>query len=215
MRRAKIIADSRERNPELLDALESSGIDLEIQTLDVGDFILSDRICVERKTIQDFESSIINGRLFDQIRRLRAHYSLPILVLEGDASEFRLGSKVLNGTIAALYADYGITALALRSASDVADVLAGIAKREQTDDTREPSPKAGKRAHTSQQLQERIVGNLPGVGPKIARLLLARFGSIGRIADASAGELMEVDKIGRKKAELIHSTINCEYSSGA
>lgn len=212
MKPARIIADSRERNAELLDALEASGVKVETKTIHVGDFVLSDRICVERKTVRDFESSIINGRLFDQIKRLKEQYQLPILVIEGDASEFGLGSKVMNGTIASLYSDYGIVALSLKSAGDAAEFMASIAKREQSDEVREPSPKGGRRAHTVQQLQERIIGNLPGVGPKIARSMLSHFGNISAISNATAEELMNVDKIGKKKAELIRSTLNGSYS---
>ncbi len=213
MKQAKIIADSREKNAELLGTLASSGVDVETKTIHVGDFVLSDRVCVERKTVSDFESSIINGRLFAQIKRLREHYSFPILIIEGNASEFGLGSRVMNGTIAALYTDYGIVALPVRSASDAAEVMASIAKREQSEASREPSPKGGMRTYTSQQLQERIIGNLPGVGPKLSRLLLAHFGSIRSIAEASKDELMKVDKIGKKKAELVHGAFNCTYRS--
>ncbi|MFP3279069.1 MAG: ERCC4 domain-containing protein, partial [Candidatus Micrarchaeota archaeon] len=61
----------------------------------------SDRVCVERKRINDFENSIMNGRLFDQIERLHASFPKPIVILEGDGSEYRLGSNVITGTIKA------------------------------------------------------------------------------------------------------------------
>ena len=60
----KIIVDQRERNLELINALHENGVEVEIKTIPVGDYILSDRICVERKTVSDFESSIINGLNF-------------------------------------------------------------------------------------------------------------------------------------------------------
>ncbi len=49
---------------------------------------------------------------------------------------------------------------------------------------------------------------------KLARALLNRFGSIRGIAEANIDELVEVEKIGEKKAELIHRTINAEYEEG-
>jgi ERCC4-type nuclease len=64
------------------------------------------------------------------------------------------------------------------------------------------------------QLQTRIIGNLPGVGPKIARALLEHFGSVKAVSNASKEELMKVEKIGKKKAERIHAAINSDYRSG-
>lgn len=210
-----VIVDSRERNPELLEALESKGITIDRRMINVGDFVLSDRVCVERKTVSDFESSIINGRLFDQISRLREHYQFPMLIIEGDSADFRLGSMVMSGTIASLYIDHGIVALALRSATETAEIMACIAKREQCNTSREPSAKGGAKAYTTEQLQKRIIGNLPGVGPKIAEMLLEHFGSVKSISNASKDELMKVDKIGKKKAERIHSIVNDNYCSRA
>lgn len=213
MKAPRVIVDSRERNAELLDTLKSNGVIVDSRMLNVGDFVLSDRVCVERKTVSDFESSIINGRLFDQIKRMKEQYQFPMLIIEGDSEDFRLGSMVMNGTIASLYIDHGIVALALRSAKETAEIMTSIARREQCDDSREPSAKGGARAHTTEQLQQRIIGNLPGVGPKIARMLLEHFGSVKGISNASKEELMKVDKIGKKKAERIYSAVNDDYGS--
>lgn len=207
----RIIVDARERNNELINGIEAKGIEIEFRTAHVGDYIISDRICIERKTISDFESSIINGRIFDQIRRLRENYVLPLLILEGDADYFRLNSSVINGAIASLYMDYGIGILYTNDPQNTAEVIASIAKREQNGSAREPSPKGGARAYTHEQFQEHVVGNIPGIGPMLGRALLTRFKSVGNIANASVEELMDVEMIGKKKAELVHDTLNGPY----
>jgi Fanconi anemia group M protein len=214
MKAPTVIADLRERNEELLEALADRGVDVERTTLNVGDFVLSDRVCVERKTVSDFESSIIDGRLFDQMRRIREHYSFPLLIVEGHRADSRLGSTIMNGAIASLYIDHGIVALAVPDARGTAETMACIAKKEQSGEVREPSAKGGARAYTMGQLQTRIIGNLPGVGPKIARALLEHFGSVKAVSNASKEELMKVEKIGKKKAERIHAAINSDYRSG-
>ncbi len=210
MHTPKIIVDSRERNSDITSALEAKGLDIEIKALPVGDYAISDRVCIERKTMGDFESSLIDGRLFDQIHRLKEHYEFPILIIEGDG-EFRLKSAVINGTITYIYIEYGIVCIATESSKETAELMASLAKHEQADKQREPSPKGGARAYNDTQFQELIVGNLPGVGAKIARSLLAHFGSIRNIANASSEELMSVDKIGKKKAELIAKILNRQY----
>jgi ERCC4-type nuclease len=207
----RIIIDNRERNGELIKAIESKGIGIEFRTAHVGDYIISDRVCIERKTVADLESCLISGRLFDQIKRLKENYEFPILVLEGDVDYFRLRNNVINGAIAALYIDYGVMMLHTSDAESTGLVIASMAKHEYENDIREPSLKGGARAHTQDQFQEFIVGNIPGVGPKLARSLLAHFKSIRNIANADKSELVKVEKIGKKKADAIHSTLNALY----
>ena len=122
---------------------------------------------------------------------------------------------VMNGTIASLCIDHGIVALSMRNAKETAEIMISIARREQRGASREPSAKGGMRAYTPEQLQQRIIGNLPGVGPKIAKMLLEHFGSIRSVFNASKDELMKVDKIGKKKAEQIYSAMNGPYDSRA
>ena len=208
---ARVIVDNRERNSEILEALRAKGVALELRQVPVGDYVLSDRVCIERKTIQDFESSLMNGRLFDQIKRLKEHYEFPILLLEGDSDYFRLKSNVINGAMAALYIEYGIVVICTNGPQNTAEVIANLARHEQSDELREPSLKGGARAHTGRQFQEYIIGNLPGVGPKLARSLLVHFKNIRSIANAEPGELRKVEKIGRKKAEMIHDILNRIY----
>ena len=210
---AKVIIDNRERNIELIGAMEAKGLDIEVKMIHVGDYVISDRVCIERKTISDFESSIINGRLFDQIKRLKENYEFPILVLEGDPDYFRLKNEVINGVIAALYIDYGIAVIHTYNVSNTAEIIKRIAHHEQDNTTREPSLKGGARAYTKEQFQEFVIGNLPGVGSKLAKALLKHFKSIRNIANANQEELMKVDKIGKKKAEMIHNTLNGLYEN--
>lgn len=52
--------------------------------LQVGDFVLSPRICVERKTPEDLIGSFASGRLYDQVRSMTAYYDRPFLLIEYD-----------------------------------------------------------------------------------------------------------------------------------
>jgi Fanconi anemia group M protein len=211
MHAPEIIVDQRERNTELLKRLEELGVRIALVTLNVGDYVISDRICIERKTVPDFEGSIINGRLFDQLGRLREHYSYPMLLLEGDRDAFRMRRRAITGAVASLYVRYGIPVIMSESPTESAAIMESIARQEQDSEERLPSLKGGAKAYTSTQFQEFVVGNLPGVGPKLAKSLLKHFHSVRRIANAEVEELMEVDKVGEKKARLIHETLNGPY----
>ncbi len=206
----RVIIDRRERNQELIDALIGLGIEPEVATLDIGDYIISDRLCIERKTVSDFEKSIMDGRLFDQIERMKNSYELPIIVLEGNTEEFKLKHNVINGTIISIYSRYGIPILMSNSPSDTAEIILTTAKQEQNG-IREPTRKNGRKAFTNQEYMENVIANMPGIGPKLSRQLLKHFGSIEAIAHSDIKELCKVDKIGKKKAARIKEILNGNY----
>ncbi|MGC8710448.1 MAG: ERCC4 domain-containing protein [Candidatus Micrarchaeia archaeon] len=206
----KIIVDSRERNMELVEGLESQDVELEFATLPAGDYILSDRVCIERKTVSDFESSIMNARLFEQLERLKGSFQKPMLIIEGDKGDMKLSNNVILGATLKVYIDYGIQVLYSSYPGETAELLAFIARREQEHKDHEPRLVGIKKAYTEKQWQLLILGSIPGIGPKLAMALLHKFKSIKGVMNASIDDLVEVDKIGKKKAARVYQIINEE-----
>ncbi len=64
----KIYADTREANSGILKELSELGMDIKIQQLNAGDFLISDRVCVERKSVLRDTPVII--KIKDRIRIL-------------------------------------------------------------------------------------------------------------------------------------------------
>jgi hypothetical protein len=56
--------DIREMGAVLPSLIDYNGIKVVPATLTVGDYILSPKMCVERKALPDLEASFINGRLY-------------------------------------------------------------------------------------------------------------------------------------------------------
>ena len=207
----KIIVDNRERNVELLEGLSQFGVEMSFAQLPVGDYVLSDRMCVERKTVRDFEGSVMNSRLFDQMDRLSSGFPKPLLILEGDETDFVLQPNVVLGTIVSIYSDHNVQVIRSSCVSETSLILAKLAEREQKVERRAPRIAGAKRAFTNSQWQVLILGSMPGVGPKLAKSLVSHFKTISGVVSASREELMEVDKIGKKKAEKIHALLNEEF----
>ncbi|NXD12458.1 XPF endonuclease, partial [Nothocercus nigrocapillus] len=82
-----IIVDMREFRSELPSLLHRRGIDIEPVTLEVGDYILTPDICVERKSISDLIGSLNNGRLYTQCISMSRYYKRPILLIEFDPNK--------------------------------------------------------------------------------------------------------------------------------
>ncbi|MEM3875616.1 MAG: helix-hairpin-helix domain-containing protein, partial [Candidatus Micrarchaeaceae archaeon] len=91
-------------------------------------------------------------------------------------------------------------------------ISANIIKKEQENKDNEPSLKGSFKSHSDNQIQEYIVGNLPGIGPKLAKKLLIKFKNIKNLANADVDELTKIDKIGKIKAKKIHEIINKNYA---
>ena len=53
-----------------------------VSALQVGDYILSPEMCVERKSISDLKGSFISGRLYHQAEAMSRNYKTPILLIE-------------------------------------------------------------------------------------------------------------------------------------
>ncbi len=212
MQSLKIIIDNRERNLEIIEGLCGCGVDLSFAQLPVGDYIVSERMCIERKTVSDFENSIIDNRLFEQLERLKSGFEKPILILEGIESDHRLANNVIVGTMIKLYTDYNVQIIRSKDAAETASILSKFADREQNADKKEPRILGLKKAHTTYQWQILILSSMPGVGPNLARRLLEHFGTLKDLANADVKQLMDVEKIGKKKAQAIHDVLNARFN---
>ena len=84
----------REFRSELPSLLHKRGMDVEPVTLEVGDYILTPEICVERKSISDLIGSLNSGRLFNQATSMSRFYTKPMLLIEFDTNKpFSLQGK--------------------------------------------------------------------------------------------------------------------------
>ena len=77
----------REFRSELPSLLHRRGIDIEPVTLEVGDYILTDDTCVERKSVSDLIGSLQSGRLYTQCLSMTRFYRKPILLIEFDPAK--------------------------------------------------------------------------------------------------------------------------------
>jgi Fanconi anemia group M protein len=213
--RISMIIDHREFNSNAVRRLSQLDVLIKPEQLDVGDFILSDRVGVERKQASDFLSSLIDGRLFDQLKRLRSTYIRPILIIEGDGlyTNRQITSNAVNGALASILADYNIPVITTKTEIETVELLISIARREQTDG-RAVGLRGEKGTMSVQERQQFIIEGLPNISATLAQRLLDHFGSVGAVMMADVDELAKVKGIGRKTAEEIKGVIENKYFRG-
>lgn len=78
----KVVVDVREFRSALPSMLHREAMVVQPVTLEIGDYILTPEICVERKSISDLFGSLNSGRLFNQAENMKRFYKLPVLLIE-------------------------------------------------------------------------------------------------------------------------------------
>ncbi len=210
-----IFVDPRETKSGVAKFLAKAGVDLKLQNLGVGDYIVSDRVCIERKSTTDFLDSLVNKRrnLLEQIHRLKTEYEKPLLIIEGDSiyGQRNVHPNVVRALMAAIAVDYSVPIIQTRDVADTASLIYVIAKREQMPNKTEMSPHGKKPSASLREQQEYIISALSNIGIVTARNLLRRFKTVEGILTASEDELMEVEHVGEKTAEHIRKVLSAEY----
>jgi Fanconi anemia group M protein len=203
-----IYADSREGNSRVLRELTKLGVEIEIKTMAVADYQISEEVALERKTASDFVSSIADKRLYKQAKEMVEEFKKPVIILEGDNlySGF-MNPNAIRGALAAIAVDFGIPIIPTRSPDDTAAMIRRIAIREQAEERAPVQVRTEKKPLTLLEQQLFIVESLPNVGPVNARKLLEEFGSVKEIINASEDDLQKVDGIGKKIAKSMKKVI--------
>ena len=193
--------------------LEAQGLEVTLRNLEVGDYVISDRLAIERKTAQDFVASIIDPErnLFRQLSDLAKTYEKPIMILEGrDLYTRQMNPSSIQGALASIAVDFGIPIIPSEDRNETASIIAMLAARERKEG-HEPKLHGHKTARTLKEQQEYLVSAIPSVGPAVAKNLLRHFGSVERIMTASQDELQEAELVGPKIAERIRELIGGVY----
>ncbi|MBI2451633.1 hypothetical protein HYV50_00980 [Candidatus Pacearchaeota archaeon] len=195
----KIIVDNREKNSLVASFLVESGFDVEFKQLAVGDYVVND-VVIERKTISDLKSSIVNKRIVSQLLGLK-QYEKNLLIVEGfaDANIYEGGihENAFRGFLLGVAFDYNTPIIFTHSEEDTAKYISVLAKREKN---QEISLRAAKIFLTKEEQLQFIIEGFPFVGPKTAKKLLEKFGSLKNIVNASEEELKEI--LGKRTGEF-------------
>ncbi|MEM3506645.1 MAG: ERCC4 domain-containing protein [Candidatus Bathyarchaeia archaeon] len=209
----KIIIDSRESSSPIIKEFSKFDLSIELKSLEVGDYVLSSKVVVEKKTTEDFIASIIDGRLFNQLIKLKNTYENPILIIEGESfytsRAFRIESII--GTIASVIVDYRVPIIWTKDPVETALLLFYIAKREQLKEKHEPRIRCEIKPKDLNKLKEYIVAGLPHVNTILAKRLLKKFKTVEKVFTANEKELQKVEGIGKKISEKIRKVLNEEY----
>ncbi|MEM2850389.1 MAG: DEAD/DEAH box helicase [Candidatus Bathyarchaeia archaeon] len=208
-----VYVDSREGPSQVVKELMKIGVNAKLVTLAVGDYVVSERVAVERKTVDDFASSIIDRRLFQQLKELKEKYELPLLLIEGEElySARNISSEAIRGAISSILVDFSIPIIWTKNSRDSALMLSTLARREQTQREVSIPIRSEKKPLTITEQQEYLIAGLPNINRTLAKRLLRHFGTAEKVFTASKDELKKVPGIGEKIASKIRTLLSEKY----
>lgn len=201
-----IVADVRERPSETFAALERrSDVAMTVATLEFGDYSVAGQVSFERKTADDLGRSIIDGRLFRQMSKLRRLADRPVLLVEGllpQTTPSGVPWQAVRGALVSVAVIFGVPVLMTECPDESAEMIVAAA-RQLKRSTSLGYARPGYRPRGWRRRSLFILQGLPNVGPARAQALLDAFGSIEAVMAAGLDKLASVDGIGETVAASI------------
>lgn len=210
----EIKIDFRERtlaNRKYIEQLPKN-INVHYTQLSVGDYIIDNKIIIERKTVADFMASVKDSRIFRQAQRLAANRLPGLFIIEdiqGKEVKRYFNPHALTGVMVYLTVIAGIPVLWSGSYSETLFIITSIARQLQALHARkkifyyenvQKNPIVNNRHQKIAMLQA-----IPGVGVQKAKSLLKYFKTVRNIALADEEQLIKVRGIGKNISRSIIS----------
>ena len=200
------------REEKIANLLEKMGCKIVRMNLPIGDFVVND-VGIERKSFEDFISSIIDGRIFEQTNSLSSAFKKPIIIVEGFGVVERIHENSFYAALAYIVSKSNVTIFRTKNEEETAKLIYWIARKE-FENSGNVGFKIKEKKVNVQTIQERILAAFPGISTVLSKRILKKFGSLKKFFNASEKELMEVDGIGEKSAKRIRKIIEEEYKGG-
>jgi ERCC4-type nuclease len=207
-----IVADVHERVSGIPDALVRFGALVEVASLPAGDYAVGAETIVERKSVLDLHGAILKGRFWPQLGKLKADCEFPYLLVEGrELDRGPLHPNAIRGACLTAM-ELGIALLRSDDRDDSARWLHRLAVRRRRVERAPDRPAYAQRPKVSPgaSAAEAALAVVPGISVACARALLARFGSVQAVLQASVVELVDVPGIGSERARALEQTFHSQ-----
>jgi len=192
------------------EALKEIGFSTVKEDLESADVVISNRVAVAVRTVDEFIRGISDGSVLTTLAKLKHEYLHPILIVQGtpEGEGVQAGNAAVYDALSSVLAEYHMPILSTDGPAETASAIRSLFRQE------EAKQQSGKSVQTTLDVSSRqmfLVQGLPNVSATLAERLLQRFGSVKGIADANVEELMQVDGIGRVIAEGIHTVLRKRF----
>ncbi|KAI9476071.1 MAG: hypothetical protein EXX96DRAFT_575678, partial [Benjaminiella poitrasii] len=211
-----VTVDMREFRSSLPPILYAEGIKIVPCTLQVGDYILSPDMCVERKSLSDLIQSFNSGRLYTQCENMSLYYKMPILLIEFDENKtFSLqGVSDLRENIRATDLSSKLVLLTLAfpklriiwssSPHETAKIFLELKKTEEEPNTEAAAAIGAEENEDGETIYnmtpQDILRSMPGVNSKNYKIIMSQVDSLDELMHLSLKKIQDMigEEMGRK-----------------
>ncbi|MEO0282099.1 MAG: ERCC4 domain-containing protein [candidate division WOR-3 bacterium] len=205
-----VLADDRESKSNVCFYLKEFGANVSFKRLEVGDFLVSDNICIERKSSNDFINSIIDGRLFEQAENIKNNFKKGIIMIEGNNADGRITENALKASIATVIVKYDLDVLRTENEKETARMIYYIAKKEQ-EQGKSVVIKGKRKGKQIDELQLQLLCSLPGISNGLSKKITEKFSNIKEFVNADQDEIRKIKGLGKTNAKKIYDIFNQEW----
>jgi Fanconi anemia group M protein len=126
-----VFIDHRESRSTLPSYLNGLGLKTTFTQLPCGDFRLSERVLIERKSARDLLESIKTGRLLSQCRSLLVSAQRPLLLVEtGGETQYSVHPNAVLGALAHITLELGLPVVMVKGPLEAAHFIAVAVRQE-------------------------------------------------------------------------------------
>jgi len=220
-KQSQVIVDIREFRSSLPMSLYQKGIKIIPVTLEVGDYVISPKLCIERKAIPDLIHSLGNGRLYSQCESMKRHYGSPILLIEFDVKKgfFLQHPNVLPSQIDPNNVISRLSLLLLhfpqiriiwsRTATCTSSMIVMLKEKRNEPDVDEAAIiGTGNQSDTKNFTPQDMLRRLPGVSARNLRSILQKVKTVRELCEKSESELQDIMGVtsGKQLYDFIHQS---------
>jgi len=211
----RVVVDERERGSGVPEQLSKLNVRVYYSKLSVADYVVNPEIAVERKAISDFVSSVYDGRLFVQASAIASAYRKAYLIIEGDPGSLPSLTRNVGsyyGALASVTLAHGLRVLHTADQAQTAAAILGLIQNSRAKPLAPGYVAAPPKAKDERQQQLYLVSSLPGVGLKLARRMLSRYGTARKIMGLTESQFALVQGLGPRRAARIAHMLDAVYA---
>ncbi len=195
----EIIIDFREKNSFVPSELSKLGHEIHFKSLPISDYLVKD-IAIERKTISDFKSSIINKRILTQLIEIK-QYPKHFLIIEGPYEElfdnFQLKENAVRGFLLSTITEMQVPIIFSQNEKETASFISILSRKK----SKPISFRPNKFQFSEKETLIYILEGFPNIGPTKAKKLIEKFHSLKNIFNASEEDLSTI--LGKRSKDFL------------
>jgi ERCC4-type nuclease len=228
-----IIVDTREThensdNNNIMKTFDELNVPYTKEMLPVGDYVVTNKTngaqCViERKIINDFVLSVLNGRLNQEILKMNEAYSQSFLIIEGkwsdyykDRAKLKRAKYVKNinaftvnhrlGVMASISARTNTKILYTENQEQTIQLLISLANK-LTDGKIYTAP-VFKRAKTEEKIYLNVLTSFPNISEDKAQKIIDKYSTWPDFVTAISNKTFDMDGFGKVSVKMFENFIN-------